>query len=63
VGAVTASDADRERAAELAAQARALFDRQKYRESRPLYEESLRLHEDAEVREAYQTLMSAIGPM
>lgn len=60
---MTASDADRERAAELAAEARELFDRQEYRQARPLYEESLRLHEDADVREAYQTLMSAIGPM
>jgi hypothetical protein len=63
VGVVTASDADRERAAELAAQARELFDRQEYRQARPLFEASLRLHEDAEVREAYQTLMSALGPM
>jgi hypothetical protein len=63
VGAVTASDPDLQRAAELAAEARELFDRQEYRQARPLYEESLRLHEDAEVREAYQTLMSAIGPM
>ena len=60
---MTASDADRERAAELAAEARELFDRRQYRQARPLYEESLRLHEDAEVRAAYQTLMSAIGPM
>ena len=57
------SDADRERAAKLAAEARELVDRQEYRQARPLYEESLRLHEDAEVREAYQTLMSALGPM
>ena len=56
-------DADRQRAAELAAQAREPSDCQEYRQARPLYEESLRLHEDAEVREAYQTLMSAIGPM
>lgn len=60
---MTVSDADRQRAAELAAQARELFDRQEYRQARPLYEASLRLHEDAEVREAYQTLMSALGPM
>ena len=60
---MTASDADRERAAELAAEARELFDRQEYLQARPLYEASLRLHEDAEVREAYQTLMSVIGPM
>ena len=63
VGVVTASDADRERAAELAAEARELLERQEYRQARPLYEESLRLHEDAEVREAYHLLLSAIGPM
>jgi hypothetical protein len=63
MGAVTASDADRERAAELAAEARELFDRQEYRQARPLYEESLRLHEKAEVREAYHLLLSALGPM
>jgi hypothetical protein len=60
---VTASNEERERAAELAARARELFDRMEYREARPLYEESLRLHEDPEVREAYHRLMSAVGPM
>lgn len=57
------TDADRERAAELAAEAREHFDRQEYREARPLYEESLRLHEDPDVREAYMLLLSALGPM
>jgi hypothetical protein len=61
VGAVT--DPDRERAAELAARARALFDAEEYREARPLYEESLQLHEDPDVRAAYMLLMSALGPM
>jgi hypothetical protein len=56
-------DADRERAAELYAQARELHDSKEYYAARPLYEESLRLHEDAEVRAAYRTLMATIGPM
>jgi tetratricopeptide (TPR) repeat protein len=56
-------DADRERAAELYAQARQLFEEERYWEARPLYEESLRLHEDAEVRAAYRTLMATIGPV
>jgi uncharacterized membrane-anchored protein len=61
VGEVT--DAERERAAELAARARELLDRQEYREARPLFEQSLELHEDPEVRAAYMQLMSALGPL
>jgi hypothetical protein len=59
---VTTED-DRRRAAELAARARELHERQEYLEARPLYQESLRLHEDEDVRRAYSKLMATIGPM
>lgn len=54
---------DRQKAAELAARARELHERKEYVEARPLYQESLRLHEDDEVRRAYSKLMATIGPM
>lgn len=58
-----ASDADRERAAELYAQARRLHEEKDYYAARERYQESLRLHEDEEVREAYMRLMATIGPL
>ena len=58
-----ASDAERKRAAELFAEGRELFERKQYYEARERYAESLRLHDDEEVRAAYHTVMSAIGPM
>ena len=60
---MAASDADRERAAELYAEARRLHGEQDYFAARGRYEESLRVHEDAEVREAYLRLMATIGPL
>jgi hypothetical protein len=57
---VSASDADR--AAELAERARELHEQFQYYEARPLYEQSLELHEDPEVRAAYRKLMATIGP-
>jgi hypothetical protein len=59
---VTSED-DRRRAAELAARARELHERREYLQARPLYQESLRLHEDEDVRRAYSKLMATIGPM
>jgi hypothetical protein len=60
---MAASDADRERAAELYAQARRLHQEKDYYAARERYQESLRLHEDEEAREAYMRLMATIGPM
>lgn len=60
---MSASDADRGRAAELYAQARRLHEEKDYYAARDRYEESLRLHEDEEVREAYLRLMATIGPL
>ena len=57
------SPQDREKASELAARARELHERQEYVEARPLYQESLRLHEDEDVRRDYSKLMATIGPM
>jgi len=57
------SEEDRRRAAELAAQARELHERQQYLQARPLYQESLKLHEDEDVRRAYSKLLATIGPM
>jgi hypothetical protein len=57
------SQEDRDKAAELAARARELHERKEYYEARPLYQESLRLHEDEDVRRAYSRLMATIGPM
>jgi hypothetical protein len=56
-------DADRRRAAELYARAHELHENLEYYEARPLYEESLKLHEDADVRAEYNALMATIGPM
>lgn len=58
-----ASDAESKQAAELFAEARELEERKRYTEARGRYQESLRLHEDEEVRAAYHRLLSAIGPM
>ncbi len=60
---MTASDADRERAAELYAEARRLHGEKDYYAARERYQESLRLHEDDEVREAYTRLMATLGPL
>jgi hypothetical protein len=60
---MAASDADRQRAAELYAQARRLHEEKDYYAARERYQESLRLYEDPEVREAYTRLMATIGPL
>jgi hypothetical protein len=60
---MAASDPDRERAAELYAEARRLHGEKDYYAARERYQESLRLHEDEEVREAYARLMATIGPL
>jgi hypothetical protein len=57
------TDDDRRRAAELAAEARALHADKDYYAARGRYEESLRLHEDEDVRADYQRLMATIGPL
>jgi hypothetical protein len=58
-----AGETARERAAELCRQARELHEREEYWKARPLYEQSLECHEDAEVRAAYMALLATIGPM
>ena len=60
---MTDSDADRRRAAELFAEARELHQQHDYSEARTRYEQSLRLHDDAEVRAWYRRLMATIGPL
>jgi hypothetical protein len=60
---MAASDTDRQRAAELYAQALRLHEEKDYYAARGRYQESLRLHEDEEVREAYMRLMATIGPL
>ena len=60
---MAAADADRERAAELYAEARRLHGEKDYYAARERYQESLRLHEDEEVREAYARLMATLGPL
>ena len=57
------SDEDRAKAAELAAEARELHANKDYYAARELYEQSLRLHEDEDVRVSYSRLMATIGPM
>lgn len=57
------TDDDRPRAAELAAEARALHADKNYYAARDRYEESLRLHDDEDVRADYQRLMATIGPL
>jgi hypothetical protein len=57
------SEDDRERAAELYAEARRLHDAKDYYAARKAYQESLALHEDDEVRAAYKRLMATIGPL
>ena len=57
------SEADRRRAAELHTKARQLHSADDYYAPCELYEESLRLHEDEEVRQAYARLMATIGPL
>jgi hypothetical protein len=52
-----------ERALELYAEARRLEALAQYHVARKRFEESLALHEDAEVRAAYLRLLSMIGPM
>jgi hypothetical protein len=51
-----------QRAAALADQARELHAQRRYVEARPLYEQSLELCEDPEVRAGYRKLMATIGP-
>jgi hypothetical protein len=50
------------RAADLYAEARKLEAQGKYHDARRAYEESLAIHEDEAVREAYLQLMATIGP-
>ena len=57
------SDEDRAKAAELAAEARELHANKDYYAARERYEQSLRLHEDEDVRVSYSRLMATIGPM
>jgi hypothetical protein len=57
------TDDDRDRAAELAAEARALHAEKDYYGARERYEQSLRLHEDEDVRADYRRLMATIGPL
>ena len=59
---MSANPSDADRAAALAAQAHELHARHDYYEARPLYEQSLELREDPEVRAAYRKLMATIGP-
>jgi hypothetical protein len=54
---------DRERAAALATRARALHEQKDYYQARDLYQQSLDLVEDDEVRASYRRLMATIGPM
>jgi hypothetical protein len=53
---------ERERAAALAAEAKELFERKDYWAARKRYAESLALHEDAEVRRAYEIVLATVGP-
>jgi hypothetical protein len=62
VGAISGSASGADRAAALADQARELHAQHEYHEARPLYEQSLELCEDSEVRAAYRKLMATIGP-
>jgi len=57
------SDADRARAAELAAKARELAERQQWTEAHELYEQSLALHHDDAVEAAYLRVRAAIYPL
>lgn len=52
-----------EEAAALFAEAQDLHAAKAYSEARPLYERSLRLREDPEVRAAYSSLMATLGPL
>jgi hypothetical protein len=54
---------NRNKAAELYAQARELESRRDYVGARKCYEQSLALHEDEKVRAAYLRLLATIGPM
>ena len=60
---MAASEADRRRAADLYAEACRLHAEKDYYAAQERYEESLSLHEDEEVREAYNRLMATIGPL
>lgn len=51
-----------DRAADLYAEARKLEAQGKYYEARRAYEESLAMHEDEAVRDAYLQLLATIGP-
>jgi hypothetical protein len=53
---------DRERAAALAAEAKELFERKEYWAARDRYAESLALHDDPEVRRAYEIVLATVGP-
>ena len=50
-------------AAALYAEARELHEAKAYSAARPLYERSLRLREDPEVRAAYARLLATLGPV
>lgn len=57
------TQSDRIKAMELFSQARKLEKKRDYTGAQKLYEQSLALHEDNEVRNAYLKLLSALGPM
>jgi hypothetical protein len=57
------SEADRARAAELAAKAREHEERLEWVEAHDLYKQSLALHHDDEVKAAYQRVRATIYPM
>lgn len=57
------AEPDRIKAAELFSRARKLEKQRDYVGARKHYEQSLQLHEDDEVRNAYLRLLSALGPM
>jgi hypothetical protein len=59
---MSGSPSGADRAAALADRARELHAQHKYHQARPLYEQSLELCEDSEVRAAYRKLMATIGP-
>jgi tetratricopeptide (TPR) repeat protein len=57
------SDRDRDRARILYTLAREHEARGDYASARELYEQSLKLHEDADARKAYLQLLATLGPM
>lgn len=57
------SEQDRLRAAELAAAARHLAMEGDYTGALEKYEQSIRLHDDESVRQAYFKLLAMVGPL